>query len=155
MTDAPKSGHAVVPFDPTPDMIQAYRLALRNYIRGFTEAERAARWGKPGKNGYRVPEWEKAAARYRAMIDAAPARSDGLGGTQEEVCRELCEFSDSAKVLSAQYEQLAKEHPQKWVGVYQGKIAGLAKTFDALTVLLRNNGAPLNRTMVRYLREPG
>lgn len=57
--------------EPTPDMLAAYATALRAEINSYTEAERKARWGKQTRRGYQVPEWEKAKARYKAMIDAA------------------------------------------------------------------------------------
>ncbi len=67
-------GFKLVPVEPTPEMLKAYSMGLKNYISTFDAAERQARWGSPKKGrGFELPEWEKAIARYRAMLAASPA----------------------------------------------------------------------------------
>lgn len=67
-------GFRLVPVEPTPEMLKAYSVGMKNYISTFDAAERQARWGSPKKGrGFELPEWEKAIARYRAMLAASPA----------------------------------------------------------------------------------
>lgn len=67
-------GFRLVPVEPTTEMLKAYSVGLKNYISTFDAAERQARWGSPKKGrGFELPEWEKAIARYRAMLAASPA----------------------------------------------------------------------------------
>lgn len=67
-------GWKLVPVEPTPEMLKAYSEGMKNYISAFDSAERQARWGSPKKGrGFELPEWEKAIARYRAMLAASPA----------------------------------------------------------------------------------
>lgn len=56
------------PSEPTEFMIHAYRLALRQLISSTPPAKR--RWVKDAR-GYRIPEREKATARWKAMLEAA------------------------------------------------------------------------------------
>src|SRR5689334_11365435 len=66
-------GWKLVPIEPTGEMVNASRGALKEYIESVPEADRPARWGhdKP-RNGWNVSWREKARARYRAMLSAAP-----------------------------------------------------------------------------------
>ena len=65
-------GMVSVPKELNGEMLKAYQSGLRNLIGSLTESERIARWGTPRKGkGYRVSDWEKAAARYKAIIAVA------------------------------------------------------------------------------------
>lgn len=59
---------AAVPLEPTELMVHAYRLALRKLIDSVPKAQR--RWPQDA-HGYVIPEREKAAARWKAMLEAA------------------------------------------------------------------------------------
>lgn len=68
------AGYAVVPKEPTPEMVQGYKQAMKALIESIPdEAERIARWGKRNKFwGYQISTPEKVAARFKGMIEAAP-----------------------------------------------------------------------------------
>lgn len=60
----------IVPIEPTAAMIAAYRSAIRDYINRLPAELRKKRKTYP--KGYIVPEADKAAIRWRAMVNAAP-----------------------------------------------------------------------------------
>jgi hypothetical protein len=60
-----------------------------------------------------------------------------IGATPKQVARELRKFARSERVLSSQYRRLIEEHPEEWVGLYDGKICAFAKSFDALMSQLK------------------
>jgi len=53
--------------EPSQAMLRSYSHALRVYIHSIPEAERAGRWGLCGRQGYIIPDHEKARARWYAM----------------------------------------------------------------------------------------
>ncbi len=61
----------LVPIEPTPEMLEAARHALKNYLYGLTVEERKALYSKKRKV-YIVPERIKHRVRYQAMLNAAP-----------------------------------------------------------------------------------
>lgn len=63
----------LVPEKATPEMVKAYGHGLRDLINSVPAAEREIRWKAPRKGkGYLIPETEKCAARYSAMLAARP-----------------------------------------------------------------------------------
>lgn len=56
----------------TDAMYGAYRNAITNLINS-TPVEERKKW-KSDHNGYRIPEREKAEARWKAMLNAAPGK---------------------------------------------------------------------------------
>lgn len=103
-------GFRLVPVDPTTEMLKAYSVGLKNYISTFDAAERQARWGSPKKGrGFELPEWEKAIARYRAMLAASPAPAvDNAGWRPIETARKDALRFTSATMLLAHSEK-------KWI----------------------------------------
>ena len=65
--------------------------------------------------------------------------------------RSLETFSKSAAVFSADHPRLIERYEDKWVGVYQGKVAGSADTFDELARQIARQGIPLAETMIRRI----
>lgn len=66
-----------LPLEVTTSMFEAYRGAIKNYIEGVPEEERAKRW-KQDERGWRIPETEKCVARWRAMVRATEGgKADG------------------------------------------------------------------------------
>lgn len=107
--------YALVPLEPTEEQLIAYRQALSRYIRSIPVEERDRRWIKK-QYGFKIPEKEKAAVRYRAMILAAPASGDGVvarepGSAATPVAADPSPATSDALVKSARLD----EHP--WDGV--------------------------------------
>jgi hypothetical protein len=67
-----------VPATPTVAMCAAYRNAMRDYINRLPPELRKARKAYP--RGYIVPEADKIAIRWRAMLAAAPKPEQGNAG---------------------------------------------------------------------------
>lgn len=86
------------------------------------------------------------------MTKAAPADLlKRLGGTPEQIDREIREFAEAAKVLSSDHPRLIDEHPLHWVGVYQGRVAASAKSLDSLMKRLDEEGIPRGKAIVRFI----
>ncbi len=67
------TGFVLMPVIPTPEMLLAYRRALRNHIISIPFEQRTSRKRKDG--GSKIPDREKAMIRYQAMITARPMKS--------------------------------------------------------------------------------
>lgn len=65
-------GWKLVPIEPTPEMLDGCKRALKRYLDAMPEDERFVRFGRKGPHGHRVDPDIKATIRYRAMLDAAP-----------------------------------------------------------------------------------
>ena len=82
------------------------------------------------------------------MISAVARRSgrasiaSHLGATPKEVDRQLRTFSRAARVLSSDHPRLIEEHPNEWVGIFDGKVRATAKSFDAVVSELKEKGFP-------------
>ena len=74
-----------------------------------------------------------------------------LGGSLEELAAELSEFAQAAKVLSTDHPRLIDEHPNEWVGVFQGRVAASAGSLNSLLAKLAEEGVPVKRTIVRFI----
>ena len=74
-----------------------------------------------------------------------------LGASPEQIERDLKAFSAAARVLSSDHPRLIDEHPKRWVGVYQGKVAASAESMDALLAELEDAGIPAGQTIVRFI----
>lgn len=75
----PMTRWKLVPVEATDEMLARYGNALRNHIKAIPKEQRAGRWGasRPGR-GYKVPDNEKAAARYSAMLSASPSPGEDV-----------------------------------------------------------------------------
>jgi hypothetical protein len=78
-----------------------------------------------------------------------------LGATPKEIARQLRKFSRSARVLSSDRPRLIDEHPEEWVGLYDGKVCASAKSFRALVSKLKKLGIPPNEAIIRYVDTSG
>jgi hypothetical protein len=67
-------GWKLVPIEPTPKMVEAYRRALNNHIDALPEPQRTAVKNRP--HGLRVKAKLKLKLRWEAMVHAAPAPPD-------------------------------------------------------------------------------
>ena len=86
------------------------------------------------------------------MTKAAPADLlKRLGGTPEQIDREIREFAEAAKVLSSDHPRLIDEHPSHWVGVYRGHVAASAKSLVSLMTQLDRKGIPREKAIVRFI----
>mgnify|MGYP001607456112 CR=1 FL=1 len=63
--------YKTVPVEPTREMLEAARHALRLYLYTLTNEQRLALWSKKRKV-YIVPQNIKHRIRYQAMLEAAP-----------------------------------------------------------------------------------
>ena len=78
-----------------------------------------------------------------------------LGATPKQLDRELRTFSRAARLLSSDHPRLIDQHPNKWVGIHDGKVRATAKSFDALVSQLKKKGFPPNESIIRYIDTSG
>jgi hypothetical protein len=78
-----------------------------------------------------------------------------LGATPKQMERELRSFSRAAKLLASGHPRLIDEHPNEWVGIYDGKVRAAARSFDALVAQLKKKGFPPNESIIRYIDTSG
>jgi hypothetical protein len=86
---------------------------------------------------------------------AKKAIASHLGATPRQMDRELRTFSRAARLLSSDYPRLIDEHPNEWVGLYDGKVCAAAKSFRALVSKLKKQGVPPNETIIRFIDTSG
>ena len=79
----------------------------------------------------------------------------GRGATPKEVDRELRKFSRATRVLSSGRPRLIDEHPNQWVGIYDGKVQVAERSLHALVSRLKKQGLPLGETIIRYIDASG
>ncbi|MDE0148755.1 MAG: hypothetical protein OXM58_10320 [Rhodospirillaceae bacterium] len=78
-----------------------------------------------------------------------------IGDDPERIAFELRDFSNSARLLSEQWERLAEKHPMEWVCFHRGKISAHSESLDALMEEMRNLGIPSDRAVIRFIdKEP-
>jgi hypothetical protein len=78
-----------------------------------------------------------------------------LGATPKQMDRELRTFSRAARLLSSDHPRLIEEHPNEWVGLYDGKVSASAKSFRALVSELKKQGLRPNDAIIRYIDTSG
>lgn len=74
-----------------------------------------------------------------------------LGTSPEEAEKELRQFSQAAQVFSSNQPRLIDEHPDQWVGVFDGEVAASSGDFTQLMHQLVEKGYPPERTLVRFI----
>ena len=74
-----------------------------------------------------------------------------LDNDPERIALELREFSESARLLSEQWERLAETHPMEWVCFHRGKVSAHSESLDALMEDMRNRGITANRAVIRFI----
>jgi hypothetical protein len=73
------------------------------------------------------------------------------GASAVEISRGLRRFSTAARLLSSDHPRLINKYPQRWVGVYGGKVAANAKTLSMLLSRLKDKGIPPSDTIIRFI----
>ena len=76
-----------------------------------------------------------------------------LGGVPDEVATDLRAFSETARVLSDEQENLISKHPLQWVGIYEGRVSASSRTLTSLMGSLESQGIPANKAVVRFIEK--
>lgn len=74
-----------------------------------------------------------------------------LGGTAEQVSRELNEFAQSARALSDDHPRFIDQFPEKWVAVYQGNVAATGDSLAQANQDAQNRGLPAQHLILRHI----
>lgn len=74
-----------------------------------------------------------------------------LGSSPVEIAKNLNEFKNSALLYSSDHPRLIDQYENKWIGVYQGRVAAAATSFDAVTKEIIGKGLPLKETILRHI----
>lgn len=61
------------------------------------------------------------------------------------------QFARSARLIYSKRIALAKKNQGKWVAAYDGKLVGVAPTYEALLRLMSEKGLPPQRTATRFI----
>ena len=78
-----------------------------------------------------------------------------LGASPKQIARELRVFSRAARLLSSNHPRLIDQHPNEWVGLYDGEVCAAAKSFNALVQKLKRRGLSPSDTIIRYIDTSG
>jgi len=89
------------------------------------------------------------------MANARKKIARHIGATPKQVDRELRSFSHAARLLSSDHPRLIEKYPQKWVGIYDGKVQATATSFSALVTKLKKKGTAPNEAIIRYIDTSG
>ena|ERR1700744_1158356 len=81
--------------------------------------------------------------------------AEGLGGTPKHIDRALRVFSRAARLLSSHHPRLIDQHPNEWVGLYDGEVCATDKSFRGLVRQLKKLGLPPNEAIIRYIDTSG
>jgi hypothetical protein len=87
------------------------------------------------------------------MNDFGTHLLEQLGGVPDEVATDLRKFSQTARVLSDEQENLIDNHPLQWVGIYEGRVSASSRTLTSLMASLESQGIPANKTIVRFIEK--
>ena len=85
------------------------------------------------------------------MSDCGTHLLEQLGGIPEEVATDLRAFSETARALSDEQENLIGNHSLQWVGIYEGKVSASSNTLTSLMGSLESQGIPANKAIVRFI----
>jgi hypothetical protein len=75
--------------------------------------------------------------------------------TPKQIDRELRTFSRAARILSSDHPRLIEKHPNQWVGIHDGNVCAIGKSFSALISQLKKMGFSPNDTIIRYIDTSG
>ena len=67
--------------------------------------------------------------------------------------QELDSFTRDAIYADTHREELLRQYPEQWVGVYHERVVGAAKTSKQLVRLLEKQGIPPGQTYFHYATE--
>ncbi len=74
-------------------------------------------------------------------------------GDPATVSRELHDFAESAKVLSARAPRMIEEYPRQWIAIHNGQVRARASTLRALFDEVDREGVPREHTLVRFIEK--
>jgi hypothetical protein len=90
-----------------------------------------------------------------AQLSEKTLSAKALGATPKQIGHELRMFSRAARVLSSDHPRLIDKHPKEWVGVYNGKVCAVDKTFNGLLRQLKRGGLSPSDVIIRYIDASG
>lgn len=76
---------------------------------------------------------------------------DLLGKPAVDVANEMQTFSKTARALSSEHLRLIDQHPQQWVGLYDGEVKVFGKTLKSVMAQLEERGYPKAEVVVRFI----
>jgi len=76
---------------------------------------------------------------------------DLFGEAPKQVVVEMTAFSEAAIRASEVRADLVSQHPQQWVGIYDGKPEIFGDTFQSVMDQLEKRGFPREEVVVQYL----
>jgi hypothetical protein len=88
------------------------------------------------------------------VINKKKLASD-LEATPKQIDHELRTFSRAARILSSDHPRLINEHPNEWVGIYDGEVRAAGKSFRALVAQLKKKCLSPNEAIIRYIDTSG
>ena len=74
-----------------------------------------------------------------------------LGGPAEQISSALAEFSASARVLSEDRPRFIDEYSEKWVAVYQGRVAASGESLEEAARDASAKGLPREHLILRHI----
>lgn len=86
---------------------------------------------------------------------SAKQRAEYIGATPKKIDRELRVFTRTARLLSSKHSRLIDKYPDRWVGIYHGRVRASAKSADAVVSQLERQGVPANEAIIRYIDTSG
>ncbi len=74
-----------------------------------------------------------------------------LGGTAEQISRELGDFAKNAQALSDDHPRFIDQFPEKWVAVYQGQVAATGDSLEQAAKDAEGKGIPPQHLIFRHI----
>ncbi len=74
-----------------------------------------------------------------------------LGGSAEQISRELLEFEANSRALSADHPRFIDEYPERWVAVYQGHVAASGESLEEAAQDITAKGLPAEHVIIRHI----
>lgn len=69
----------------------------------------------------------------------------------QKIHQELRKFEQDVILLSAKRQELVREHPDEWIGVYDGRVIGTAKSLPQLLEKIDSQRLPRDRVVTDFL----
>jgi hypothetical protein len=73
------------------------------------------------------------------------------GKSAAQIDRELRTFREAARVLSSDHPRMIDEHPSRWIGVYDGRVAASGRSLKSLLERLKKKRIPRDQTIIRFI----
>ena len=74
-----------------------------------------------------------------------------LIGDPDRFAREMQDFRETAKVLSADHERMIDNYPDKWVALYSGEVRAFGDSIDSVLDEVDAKGIPRSQIIVRFI----